>query len=118
MIKPLAEQSVHFAYDSFSVAKEQDAVVQAHVGVLRAVGAAVVTLEGHADERGSREYNLALGQKRADAVAQVMKLNGIDGARIETVSFGEEKPRAACHEERCWADNRRVDFRYRLIKQK
>lgn len=116
MMAPLASRSVHFSYDGFSVGRDQDAVVQAHVGVLRAVATALVTLEGNADERGSREYNLALGQKRADAVAQVLKLNGIDPGRVETVSFGEERPRAECHAEQCWADNRRVDFRYRLRK--
>jgi peptidoglycan-associated lipoprotein len=69
-----------------------------------------VVLQGNCDERGSREYNLALGQRRADAVKQRMVLLGVPQTRIETVSFGKEKPRATCHDESCWSQNRRVDF--------
>lgn len=118
LTKSLESRSVYFAYDDYSVSREQLGIVQAHAEVLRSVPAAVVTLEGNADERGSREYNLALGQKRAEAVARMLGVNGITGASLETVSFGEEKARAACHEERCWADNRRVDFRYWLPKKR
>ena len=69
-----------------------------------------VTLQGNCDERGSRGYNLALGQRRADAVKQSMVLLGVPQERIETISFGKEKPRALCHEQTCWAENRRADF--------
>jgi peptidoglycan-associated lipoprotein len=66
-------------------------------------------LEGNADERGSREYNLALGQNRAEAVKHALQLLGVPDSQVEVVSFGEEKPRSTCHEEKCWAENRRVD---------
>src|SRR6266403_1654591 len=69
-----------------------------------------LTLQGNCDERGSREYNLALGQRRADAVKQRLRLLGIPETRVETVSFGKEKPRELCHNESCWSMNRRVDF--------
>jgi peptidoglycan-associated lipoprotein len=69
-------------------------------------------IEGNADERGSREYNLALGQRRADAVRQMMQLLGARGGQIETVTFGEEKPRATGSDEASWAENRRADIVY------
>ena len=69
-----------------------------------------VRLEGNGDERGSTEYNLALGQKRAEAVRHALELMGLPIAQVEAVSYGKEKPRATCHEEKCWAENRRVDF--------
>ena len=71
-----------------------------------------MTIQGNTDERGSREYNLALGQKRADAVKQMMTLLGAPAAQIETVSFGEEKPRAQGATEQAWAENRRADIVY------
>jgi peptidoglycan-associated lipoprotein len=69
-------------------------------------------VQGNADERGSREYNLALGQRRADAVKQAMQLLGARSEQIETISFGEEKPRATGHDEKSWAENRRADIVY------
>ena len=69
-------------------------------------------IEGNTDERGSREYNLALGQRRADAVRQMMELLGAPGSQIETLSLGEEKPKAPGHDEAAWAENRRADIRY------
>jgi peptidoglycan-associated lipoprotein len=69
-----------------------------------------VRLEGNADERGSTEYNLALGQKRAEAVRHAMALLGVPEGSMEAVSYGKEKLRAKCHEEKCWAEDRRVDF--------
>jgi peptidoglycan-associated lipoprotein len=74
-----------------------------------------VTVEGNCDERGSREYNLALGQRRADGVKNAMTLMGVPERQIETVSFGEEKPRASGHDEEAWAQNRRSDIVYRKI---
>lgn len=65
-----------------------------------------ITLAGNADERGSSEYNLALGQERAESVKRVLKLLGVPEARLEAISYGKEKPRAVCHEEKCWAENR------------
>jgi peptidoglycan-associated lipoprotein len=69
-------------------------------------------VEGNCDERGSREYNVALGQRRAEAVVKALALLGIDGKRIEPVSYGEEKPRCTQHDESCWAQNRRGDITY------
>jgi peptidoglycan-associated lipoprotein len=71
-----------------------------------------VRIEGNTDERGSREYNLALGQRRADAVRQMMELLGAPGSQIETLSLGEEKPKAPGQGEAAWAENRRADIRY------
>jgi peptidoglycan-associated lipoprotein len=69
-----------------------------------------LTVQGNCDERGGREYNLALGQRRADAVKERLVLLGVPASRIETVSFGKEKPRLTCHEEKCWKEDRRDDL--------
>ena len=114
VLREVDGKSVYFAYDDFSVAPSQVPAIDAHAGILAKFPKATLVLEGNADERGSPEYNLALGQKRAEAVAKTLRLKGVDLMRVESVSFGKEKPRAACHEEKCWAENRRVDFRYKL----
>jgi peptidoglycan-associated lipoprotein len=71
-----------------------------------------VKIEGHADERGGHEYNLALGQRRAQAVLAALKVYGVKGTQVEAVSWGEERPRATGHEESAWAQNRRADLAY------
>lgn len=114
LMKGVEGQSVYFAYDDFTIKPEYRQSVVAHAEVLRKSERGNVIVEGNADERGSREYNLALGQKRAEAVANALKTLGISADKIEAVSIGEEKPRALCHEEKCWAENRRADFTYRL----
>lgn len=114
LIKSVEGRSVYFAYDDFTIGHEYHQVIEAHGDVLRKADIGTVVLEGNADERGSREYNLALGQKRAEAVANALRTLGIPVARIEAISFGAEKPRTVCHEEKCWAQNRRVDFTYKL----
>lgn len=114
MIKGVEGQSVYFAYDDFTIKQDSHHAVAAHAGVLSKTGKGMVILEGNADERGSREYNLALGQKRAASVANALRSLGIAADRIEAISFGKEKPHAECHEEKCWAENRRVDFTYKL----
>lgn len=114
LIKGVEGQSIYFAYDDFTIKSEYRQSVVAHAEVLRKTERGNVVVEGNADERGSREYNLALGQKRAEAVASAFKALGIPPAKIEAVSIGKEKPRALCHEEKCWAENRRVDLTYRL----
>ncbi|GDX59580.1 peptidoglycan-associated lipoprotein [Nitrosomonadaceae bacterium] len=108
----LSKRSVYFDYDSFMVKNEYRSTVQAHAQYLRDNAAAKVLLQGNADERGSREYNLALGQKRADSVRSAMTLSGAKDSQIEAVSLGEEKPRATGHDEASWAENRRTDIRY------
>ena len=108
----LSKRSIYFDYDSNSVKDEFRPVVAAHAKHLSQNGSARVRIEGNTDERGSREYNLALGQRRADAVKQMMELLGARGAQIETVSFGKEKPKAQGQDEAAWAENRRADIRY------
>jgi peptidoglycan-associated lipoprotein len=110
---PLAKRSIFFDFDSFVVKPEYQPVVEAHGKFLVANPGRKVTIEGHADERGSREYNLALGQKRADAVKSRLRLLGVADGQIETVSFGEEKPMALGSNEEAWAQNRRADLNYR-----
>jgi peptidoglycan-associated lipoprotein len=108
----LSKRSVYFEFDSFVVADQYKPIIEAHAKYLAANKAARVSLQGHADERGSREYNIALGQKRADAVKRMLLLMGVQETIVETVSFGEEKPRNLGHDETAWAENRRVDIVY------
>jgi peptidoglycan-associated lipoprotein len=108
----LSKRSVFFEYDSFVVADQYKPIIEAHAKYLAANRAAKVTLQGHADERGSREYNIALGQKRADAVKRMMTLLGVQETIVESVSFGKERPRNLGHDEAAWAENRRVDIVY------
>ena len=108
----LSKRSVFYDLDSFDVKPEYKALVEAHGNYLAGNPKAKVFLQGHADERGSREYNIALGQKRADGVRKIVSLLGAKEDQVEAVSFGEEKPRAECHDESCWSQNRRTDFLY------
>jgi len=108
----LSKRSIYFEFDSFVVADQYKPIIEAHAKYLAANKNAKVTLQGHADERGSREYNIALGQKRADAVKRMMQLMGVQEMVVETVSFGKEKPRNMGHDEAAWAENRRVDIVY------
>jgi len=101
----LSKRSVFFEYDSFTVTEQYKGVVEAHAKYLAANRNARVALQGHADERGSREYNIALGQKRAEAVRRMLTLLGVQEVQIETVSFGKEKPRNLGHDEAAWAEN-------------
>ncbi|MBL8518721.1 MAG: peptidoglycan-associated lipoprotein Pal [Betaproteobacteria bacterium] len=110
----LAGRSVFFDYDSNVVKPEGQTLVKAHADYMKQFPGARIALEGNTDERGSREYNLALGQRRADAVKQIMTLVGVSGDRIETVSFGEEKPKAPGHDEAAWSQNRRADIVYKV----
>jgi peptidoglycan-associated lipoprotein len=108
----LSKRSIYFDFDSNLVKDEFKPIVSAHARYLQQNGGAKMRIEGNADERGSREYNLALGQRRADAVRQMMQLLGARSTQIETVSFGEEKPQAMGHDEAAWAENRRADIVY------
>jgi peptidoglycan-associated lipoprotein len=109
---PLSKRSVYFDFDSFVVKDEYKPLVEAHARYLQQNRNARMTIQGNTDERGSREYNIALGQKRADAVKRMMTLLGAADAQIETVSFGKEKPRNPGHDEGAWAENRRDDIVY------
>jgi peptidoglycan-associated lipoprotein len=108
----LSKRSIYFEFDSFVVEDKYKAQIDAHSRYLSANRSAKVTLQGHTDERGSREYNIALGQKRADAVKRAMTLMGVQDVVIETVSYGKEKPKREGHDEPAWAENRRVDIVY------
>jgi peptidoglycan-associated lipoprotein len=108
----LSKRSVYFDYDSNVVKDEYKPLVAAHAKYLSQNRKARARIEGNTDERGSREYNLALGQRRADAVKQMMQVLGAEPGQIETVSFGEEKPKAQGSDEKAWAENRRADIRY------
>ena len=108
----LSKRSIYFDYDSNAVKDEFKPVVSAHAKYLGQNRNTRVRIEGNTDERGSREYNLALGQRRADAVKQMMQVLGASASQIETVSFGEEKPRAQGSDEKAWAENRRADIKY------
>lgn len=102
---------VYFELDSSALAAESTAVVKAVVSCLVSNKGWKVTVEGHADERGGTQYNLALGERRARTVADYLKNAGVEGNRVSTVSFGEEKPADAGHTEAAWSKNRRVEFR-------
>ncbi|MEI2418214.1 peptidoglycan-associated lipoprotein Pal [Orrella sp. JC864] len=110
----LAQQrSVYFDYDSYTVKEEFRPVIENHARYLTGNTQQRVTIEGHTDARGGAEYNLALGQRRADAVRRTLTLLGVSDAQIETISFGKEKPRALGNTEADYAENRRADFVYR-----
>jgi len=108
----LSKRSVYFDFDSYAVKDEYKPLVDAHAKYLQANRPARMTIQGNCDERGSREYNIALGQRRADAVKRMMLLSGATDSQIETVSFGKEKPRNQGHDDGAWAENRRDDFVY------
>lgn len=104
--------SIYFDFDSFVVKSEFANVVKQHGTYLAAHQALSIKVEGNADERGSREYNLALGQKRAEAAVKALKVYGVKDKQIEAVSWGKEKPVATGHDESSWAKNRRDDIVY------
>ncbi len=108
----LSKRQVYFDYDSDAVKAEYRPLVEAHAKYLLANRAAKVILQGNTDERGSREYNLSLGQRRSVSVKKSLNLLGVQDGQIETVSFGEEKATAACADDACSQQNRRVDIVY------
>ncbi len=109
---PLSRKSVFFEFDKYTISPADQVIVTAHAKYISTHSTAKVRLEGNADERGGREYNLALGQKRADAVKKSLVLLGASEASVESVSFGKEKPVDFSHNEDAWAKNRRVDIKY------
>lgn len=109
---PLSTRSIFFDFDQFVVRDEYRPVLEAHASYLLSKRDARVILQGNADERGSREYNLALGQKRAEAVRKALAVLGVGDAQMEAVSFGEEKPRNEGETEEAYAENRRTDVVY------
>ncbi|WDZ97166.1 peptidoglycan-associated lipoprotein Pal [Herbaspirillum sp. WKF16] len=108
----LAKRSVYFDYDSFAVKGEYRAVVENHAKYLVAHKDRKVIIQGNTDDRGGAEYNLALGQKRAEAVRKALVLLGVSESQVEAVSFGKEKPKALGQDESSYAENRRADIAY------
>lgn len=108
----LSQRIVYFAFDSNDIDQDTAAVLEAHASYLAAHPDVRVTVEGHTDERGSQEYNLALGERRAEAVKRVLVLNGALAEQIESVSYGEEKPAMDGSNEEAWAQNRRAELVY------
>jgi len=109
---PLSRRQIFFDYDKFEVKDEYRPLIEAHAKYLRENPNAKMLIQGNADERGSREYNVALGQRRSDNVKKMLVLLGAREAQVESVSLGEEKPMCADHNEDCWAKNRRGDMLY------
>jgi peptidoglycan-associated lipoprotein len=105
------DRVIYFDFDSYVVKDEFRPIVEAHAKLLKTSSGAKEVAEGHTDERGGSEYNLALGQKRAEAVVQQMKVLGVGDSQLEAVSYGKERPAVDGHDESAWAKNRRVELR-------
>ena len=108
----LSKHSVYYPFDVSAVQDADKPIVQAHGKFLSENASRTVRLEGNCDERGSNEYNLALGQRRADGVKKMLELGGAKAGQLNSVSYGEEKPRADGHNEAAWSQNRRTDLNY------
>jgi len=104
------DHSIYFDYAKAVVAPAYHESIQSEAHLIKGDRSKVVTVEGNCDERGSAEYNLGLGQRRADAVKKLLVAAGVPGNQIKAASLGKEKPRLTCHEEKCWKENRRADF--------
>jgi peptidoglycan-associated lipoprotein len=109
---PLARRVIYFEYDSADIQGDDLDLLSAHAGYLGANPGQRITLEGNTDERGSREYNIALSERRAVSVQRVLELNGVSSSQITIVSYGEEKPAADGSSETAWRLNRRVEIVY------
>jgi peptidoglycan-associated lipoprotein len=112
---PLSRMIIYFDFDQADLRAEYNEVLAAHGGYLAANGGALLRLEGHADERGSREYNIGLGERRAQAVRRALLLQGAAAAQLTTVSYGEERPAAFGSDEEAYGMNRRVELVYRQV---
>jgi peptidoglycan-associated lipoprotein len=108
----LAKRTIYFDFDSSEIKGEGTEIVAAHAKYLAKMGGTKIRLEGHTDERGSREYNIGLGERRAQAVRRALLLQGAAEGQISTVSYGEERPAVAGSDEAAWAKNRRVEIVY------
>ena len=108
----LAKRVVHFDYDSSELSNEDYQTLQAHAQFLNANANSKIALTGHTDERGTREYNMALGERRAKAVQSYLITNGVNATQLEAVSYGKEMPINAGHNEAAWKENRRVEVNY------
>lgn len=111
----LAKRVVHFDYDSSELSNQDYQTLQAHAQFLMANANSKVALTGHTDERGTREYNMALGERRAKAVQSFLITNGVSANQLEAVSYGKEMPINAGHNEAAWKENRRVEINYEAV---
>jgi len=109
---PLFEKSVYFGFDEYTVQTKYQKMLSAHASYLKANPKQKIIIQGNTDERGTAEYNLALGQRRSDAVRKSLNLMGVSDNQMEAVSFGKEKPKAEGDTEAAWAENRRADIVY------
>lgn len=109
---PLSQRILYFDLDSSQIKEEDREIITTHAEFLATHADITIVLEGHADERGSREYNIALGEKRAKSVKQLMTLQGVAESQIQVISFGEERPVALGHDSSAWNLNRRVEILY------
>ncbi len=109
----LARRSTYYPFDVSVVQESDRPMVEAHAKYLAEHSDRKVRLEGNCDERGSAEYNIGLGQRRADGVKKLLLAGGAKASQIDTVSYGKEKPKATCHDESCWKENRRTDIVYK-----
>jgi peptidoglycan-associated lipoprotein len=114
-IQRLHDESVYFDFDQYSISPEFRNIIEKQAANFKNHKGAAVILEGNADERGSAAYNIALGEKRATSVKKILVTLGVPASKIKVVSYGKSKPVLDCHEEKCWQENRRVDF---IFKQK
>lgn len=108
----LSKRVIYFDFDKSEVKVEYRAIVAAHASYVSSHGSSRVTLEGHADERGTREYNLGLGERRGHAISGLLSAAGAMGSQLDTVSYGEERPVCRVSDEDCWGQNRRVEIIY------
>lgn len=111
----LAKRVVHFNYDSSDLSNEDYQTLQGHAQYLVANANSKVALTGHTDERGTREYNMALGERRAKAVESFLVTSGVSANQLEAVSYGKEMPINAGHDENAWKENRRVEINYEAV---
>jgi peptidoglycan-associated lipoprotein len=109
---PLAQRVIYFEFDSSEVRPADRDTLTNHAAYLRENPQAAIVLEGHGDERGSREYNIGLGERRAQTVRQILELQGVGAQQLSTVSYGEEKPAVEGQDESAWSQNRRVELIY------
>jgi peptidoglycan-associated lipoprotein len=104
---------VYFDYDSYVIKPQFQSLIEGHARFLKSNNGRKISVEGHTDERGGREYNLALGQRRSEAVRRALGLLGVTDTQVEAVSFGKEKPAATGSDEAAWSQNRRAEIVYR-----
>ncbi len=109
---PLYKRVFYFDYNSSELSTEDREALSTHARFMAEVPSVTLVLEGHADERGSREYNLALGERRAKAIERILNLEGVPAKQIQVISFGEERPMAPGHDDEAWRLNRRVELLY------